>query len=301
MSGRRLKAGFYRDATKIKSAIPRLHQSIANVLVSRSPLHGWHKAFREEPEPFDDARNFGQVAHELKSILLGPQSIVTIASNDWRTMAAREQRDEALAAGKLPVLERRFAEAQKLLEILRLELDRREIALSGESELTALWRAQNGVWCEGRMDHFIRPAKNATAKNALIYDFKFMTSNATLRTCESRCIENGYDIQHAAYVEAAETILPELAGRVKMQFVFVEVEPPNAVRIAPLAGSMRTSGQWRWAKAQRIWRECMENFGPAKPWPNYEDDGVSLECPAWALREQITEGQDFGRLSIDGD
>jgi hypothetical protein len=92
-------------------------------------------------------------------------------------------------------------------------------------------------------------------------------------------------------VQAIEFLYPELAGRVTMKFIFIETDPPHAIRIMPVGGTMRTSGQWRWAKACEVWQECLERYGVENPWPSYPDDGEPAECPSWALNAQLVEDE----------
>lgn len=262
----------------VKVETPRLHQSTATVLINKSPLHAWYKQFGGAVEEYDENRNLGSLCHAL---LLGGEDIVEVAAKDWRTNAAKEERDAAIAAGKIPVLSHKLAEAEALADKVRVFLAKKTIILGGESEMSVKWETPGGVACEGRLDHF-------QLYSGMIYDFKFCAS-AAKRVCENKFIEFGYDIQHAAYVQAIETLYPELAGKVSMEFIFVETEPPHAIRIMPVAGTMRTSGQWRWARACEIWSECLESFGTETPWPAYEDDGEAAECPAWALNAQLVQ------------
>jgi hypothetical protein len=270
--------------------MPMLHQSIAAEIVNRSPLHGYWKAFKKGKEEWDDARNFGQVCHK---VLLGGKELVVVDAPDWRTNKAKEERDAALESGQIPVRIGRYAEAVKLIGVVTNALfDSWRIALTGQSELTAIWNC-HGAWCQGRLDHLILHGSKKRPSGALILDFKFITSAATKKACENRFIEHGYDIQHAAYVEAVGTLYPKLAGKVKMQFVFIEVDDPNAMRLMPVAGSMRKSGEIRWAKARGIWRDCMKTYSKETPWPAYRDDGEAAECPPWALNAQIAELDNF--------
>lgn len=267
--------------------VPMLRQSIARALLV-SPLHGWWKAFGEQPEPWDDTRNFGSVCHAL--IASKPGKVVSVDAPDWRTAAAKEKREEILAEGKYPVLFERLNKAICLVDRTRDLLGDAGYSLTGQSEVTVIW-SMSGVVCRGTLDHLILPPPRATKKRAIIFDFKFPGSEATLKACENRFVDQGYDIQHAAYVESIETIFPKLRGRVDMIYVFAETEPPYAVRIAPLAGSMKTSGLWRWAKAREIWKECLKKYGESTPWPGYKDDGSRLECPAWMLNAQLEEAE----------
>jgi len=262
-----------------------LHQSFAGRLVGLSPLHAWHRAFGAVPgdEEYSEARSFGQVAH---SVLLGGGDLAVIDAPDWRTAAARERRDEALSAGKTPILKARYQQALELAVKVPAALEANGCpALTGKSEATAIWR-KNGIWCQSRLDHVIIPAPKKSFSGALIYDFKFTTTEATKRACERKFIGLGYDVQHAAYVEAIEHIYPRLRDRVKMTFVFVEVNPPHAIRVMPVGGTMRMSGMVRWAEAREKWAQYLEKYGTEKPWPGYADNGEPAECPAWALRSQ---------------
>jgi hypothetical protein len=281
-----IKAGLY-DIPPAESDPPRLHQSIAAELMNRSPLHAWHKAFRREPEEFDAARSLGTVCHALL-LGKGEDNLVPVDAPDFRTGRAREERDAALAIGKTPVLVWRYEEARRLAAMVVLALAARGITLSGRSEVTAIWR-KHGVWCQGRMDHVILPKLRTRNKHAVILDFKFTGGAAVKKTCEARFIEHGYDIQDATYTEALGTIFPKLRGRIEMIFVFIETDPPHAIRLMPVAGSMKTSGIWRWEKARQIWKGCLEVYGTDKPWPSYGDDNEPAECPQWALNAQITE------------
>jgi len=240
----------------------------------------------------DDARNFGQICHKL---LLGGKDLVIVDAPDWRTAIAREQRESAMQAGKLPVLSRRADEANKLMIHVHAALVRHGLHdefCKSQTEVTAIWKS-SGVRCQGTLDSVLVPKKFSRKKKALIMDFKFTTVPATKRGCENRIIEHGYDIQHAAYTEAIETIFPKLAGRVEMLFVFVEVNPPHAVRVMPLSGSMKECGQQRWIEARVAWKENLTKYGTATPWPSYSDDGEYALCPPWILNEQIAKLDNF--------
>ena len=255
----------------------RLHQSIAAEIMNRSPLHGWHKAFKKEPEAYDARTTLGQIAH---SMILGGKDIVAIDAKDWRTSAAKEARDAAILAGKLPILKERLIEVRKLVDDVNGFMVEHGIE-SGIDETTIQWETPSGIPCEGRLDRWI-PKRN------LIIDFKFCES-AHKKVCESKFIQFGYDIQSAAYTQGVEFINPQLAGRIDMWFVFIEVDPPNAMRIMPLAGSMKTCGQWRWGQACDIWAACLEKYGPDKPWPSYSDSNEPAECPPWFMNQQMIQ------------
>ena len=294
-----LKAGLYSGEPDFgPDAPPRLHQSLAAVLVNYSPLHCWWKAFGAPDKEYHAAARLGQIAHAL---LLGGGNIVEVDAEDFKPKAAREQQAAAIATGKMPILKSKLGEARTMVARVERSLSARGIQLQGRREITAVWQAPNGVWCQGRLDHLIVPEIYLVSKagkrrrrakkwlRAEILDFKFTSVEATKKKCEAKIVEYGYDIQHAAYVQAIETLYPELAGRVKMSFVFVEVKPPHAVRIMPLAGQMREYGAARWLQACIAWEDCMEKYGAKNPWPGYADDKEPAECPAWVWNKLVAE------------
>lgn len=294
-----------------------LSPSTAATLVNRSPLHAWHQKFIEKPVP-TEAMDRGTLAHAL---LLGQaDTIGVVQAKDWRTNAAKEQRDCIRAEGKLPVLADKLEEAVLLAEATRKNLTERGILLVGESEVTAVWEVVSGVlisspdlsisnnpptenltvWCRGRLDHWIAEPTEAFHSvpanyqgflpGGLILDLKFVSS-AQLAKCERHLIEYGGDIQWAAYTQAIERIFPEKRGRVDMLFIFVEVDPPFALRVCPLAGSMKALGAAKWARAVDLWARFMQEYGKEKPWPAYLDDGQPAECPAWAMTAELEAGE----------
>jgi len=280
IEAQKMSDGLYHSGVPIgDDPVPRLRQSTASLLVNDSPLHGWYKHFHEQDEEFNSVTNRGQLCHAL---LLGGAEIVSIDAPDWRTKAAKEQRDEAIAAGKIPVLTEKLADANDLKASVDLGMKSRGIILDGWSEVSAIWTRLSGIRCQGRMDHFSKD-------RAKIYDFKFTQGSIAKSACERSMISFGYDVQHAAYIDAIEHIIPELAGKVTMDYIFVQVDPPYAMRVMPVGGTMRRLGEWKWARACEIWQECLEKYGIDTPWPSYADDGEPAEAPAWALNQELTD------------
>ena len=89
----------------------------------------------------------------------------------------------------------------------------------------------------------------------------------------------GYDMQAAAYLSAATRLMPEMAGRIEVVFLFAEVEPPYCVLAAKPSAAMWTLGEVRWMRAVELWARCLAE----DEWPGYASEVVTLEPPAWAL------------------
>src|SRR5262245_44641936 len=94
---------------------PSLTQSIAKILLERSPLHAWHAHPRLNPDykPDDDTKfDIGNVAHKLmigrgKDIEQLPEKY-----EDWRTKDAKQWREAAASQGKLAVLGHQYQRAE---------------------------------------------------------------------------------------------------------------------------------------------------------------------------------------------
>lgn len=275
---------------------PTLSASIAHVLETCSPLHAHAKHPRlgglvREPKDWHD---HGSLSHRL---LLGRGAEVEVVeAPDWRTKAAREARDAAREAGKIPVLEADYLAAEATSEELRARFADRGVELDGESEVVALWEEpsdQGGpVACRGMLDHL-----KAGGGKAVIYDLKSCRS-AHPDACRRSADSYGYAIQEAAYRSALELAMPHMTGRVDFVFVFYELEPPYAVTPVRLAGAFRELGERRWRRAVGTWARCLREGR----WPGYADDGVvSLEPPPWALNRDLEKNAAAGEAALMGD
>ncbi len=88
-------------------------------------------------------------------------------------------------------------------------------------------------------------------------------------------------------VTALAAYLPELEGRIKMKFLFVEPEPPHAISLAEPSGAMRDLGRRRWLAALRGWKVCTTH----DVWPGYETGCITVDPMPWAAEEMLEQGQ----------
>ncbi len=258
---------------------PSLSASIAGVLESQSPLHAWsrHPRFGGISRAPTKSLDGGALSHTL--LLDAGKGVEIIKANDFRTNAAKEARDAARDAGRIPVLEKDYEAADAVASILRQRFLDLGITLDGDREITALWTetASNGaqVQCRGMLDHLKRPR---------IIDIKSIRS-ANPNVCRRHVETYGYAIQRAAYVSAIEKIHPEFAGRVDFVFVFFELEPPYAVTPVRLNGAFRELGERAWSRAVDRWEECLRT----NHWPAYVTDIIELEPSEWALSKDMNK------------
>lgn len=251
----------------------RLSPSIASILLKRSPLHAWqyHRLGGGEQSEQTDATRRGRL---IDAMLLGNgPEIIVVPAKDWRTNAAKDARDAAEVAGKIAVLADKFDAASTAVQAIRDRLRVRGIEFTGQSQVTQVWES-DGCECKGKLDHLMLP---------VIYDLKCV-DDASDEAITKSIVSYGADVQHAAYVEGVEANNPDLIGRVKMLFVFVEPEPPYAINVRPLGGSMRELGERKWRRAKATWAKCVKSG----VFPGYENT-APLEAKPWQLSEEMDQ------------
>lgn len=260
--------------------VPSLSQSCAHILLTKSPLHAWNdhpKLGNNRVEESTQAKDDGTLMHKL--ILGKGTDIALIPADDYRTSAAKELRDAARNAGKLPVLERKYMEAAQAAKVIRENIAQYAIKFTGQSEVAAEWfeDGEHGpVRCRGRFDHVDFDA-------GVILDLKKARS-AHPKAAARSMIDYGAHIQHAAYSSALEKLRPDHLGRTDFIFLFVEMDAPYAVLPARPDGAMRELGQMAWDRAVKIWERCLR----MNRWPAYVDSITTLAPPPWMLTEEIS-------------
>lgn len=267
--------------------VPSLSQSIANELLSKSPRHAWTRHPRlgkqvnsggPDTEALDtEALAAGKIIHKL---LLGCGAEIDVLDFDsYRTNAAKEARDNALQLRRVPMLRHKYEPLVEVAEALRESLaSEHGVVLDGQSEIAFEWdeRGERGpVRCRGRMDHI-------KIEQAAIFDVKKIRS-AHPDMCRKHIEQFGYDIQWAAYTSALAKYRPEYLGRVSMQFLFMELDPPYAITPVTMSGQMREIGQMRWQRAVDLWSRCLSTGR----WPAYTEKPISIEPSPWFMQREF--------------
>lgn len=266
---------------------PSLTQSLAKILIERSPLHAWYAHPRLNPNyQHDDDTKFdiGNIAHTL---MIGRgKEIVVLDFDDWRTNAAKEAREAAAAEGKLAVLGEKFMVAQAMVRAAHegLELAGCGDAFkpeNGNGEIVAAWQ-EGSLWFRTMIDW-------ASVQSPVFYDLKTTGMSAAPHGIDRLMATAGWDVQAAFQERGLDAIDLERAGRRKFRFVAQEDEPPYALTVCELPESTMTMGRKKVDHAIKIWRECME----ANRFPGYPPEIVFPQYPGWAetqwLERELTE------------
>jgi hypothetical protein len=259
---------------------PSLTQSVAKLLIDRSPAHAWWHHPRLNPafERNEDSKfSIGNVAHAL---LLGRgKDFVVVQADDWRSKAERDKRDEAQAAGKVAVLTEQHDRASQMAAVARQRLARLDIPLAqGAAEAVIAWR-EGALWFRAMLDWL-------AADCALILDYKTTAASASPLALPTKLVSDGWDVQAAMHERGLDVIDPSGAGRRRHIFLCQECDPPYALSVSELSESVMTMGRKKLAYAVDLWAACMR----ADDWPSYPGEVQRPAYPShlearWLARE----------------
>lgn len=252
---------------------PALSNSLIKPLLQQSPYHAGLQHPKLNPDRTVEngkAFDLGTAAHAL--LLEGADRCRVIEADDYRTKAAREDRDLAYADGVTPLLRAQYDAAKVMVERAREYLEHTEFAgvLSrGKPEQSFFWQ-ELGIWLKARADFL-------TDERDLILDYK---STGLPPARWKRAIpEQGYDTQSLLYPRGLSVL-----GHPGCRFVFLVQETcePYACWLVESSESMRELASMKVARAIRTWGECLRQ----QRFPSYPTTVQHAEAPAWAMVEE---------------
>lgn len=266
---------------------PSLSSSLAKLLIDKTPRHAFEAHPRLNPhfEPDHDVKfAVGSVAHEIALGKGGGFEILDFA--DYRKDAAKAARDRAWLAGKTPVLAYQYESAVEMAQAICARLweipdcrplfgarkgEAAQALTAGVGELVLYWRDRGNVLCRAMLD-WHGPALDQ------IWDLKTTGAGLSDEQLARTAVSFGYDLSAAFYLRGLETLFPELRGRCKFRWIFVEDEAPYEVRVVEPSGEMLAIGARKAALAIEKWRRCMAEG----EWPGYPSTIDRLALPGWA-------------------
>lgn len=268
---------------------PSLNHSVLRLILDKSPLHA--RAEHPRLNPAHEAKDptsamiAGTVLHRL--ILGRGDEIAVIAADSYRTNAARELRDAALARGATPILADDYADLQTCADAVVAQLrDDPEAATffaPGRSEAIAIWRT-GPVWCRAMIDRLPNEA------GAPIWDIKSTDKSARPADWE-RSLARQYATQAAFYRLGAGTALQRPVG--EMRFIVFERSPPYALSIVACGDTLIEAAEAEIMKAIKTWAVCTLTG----EWPGYGKGVHRVEAPVHTLMKQEEAKLDFGRIA----
>lgn len=242
---------------------PELSSTAAKRIL-RSPAHYlWEQQHRVEKATYD----FGHTVHAL--VLGTGLEVVRIRAEDWRTKGAQEQRKEAYAAGKVPLLAKDYARARDTAKAVQDHPVAGLLFTSGQPEVSMFWTDEaTGVECRGRIDYL---------RDGQAIDLK-TTSDADPAAFGRTAAKFAYDLQTQWYAEGYHAITGE---HVESLHVLVETSAPHGVSVVQLDDEALHIGALKAAQARETYRQCVETG----QWPGYPTNVHLVGLPAWAVYE----------------
>lgn len=233
----------------------------------------WERDNGRPPKPEFD---FGHAAHKL--VLGVGDDLVLLDVGDFKTKAAREERDAAYAAGKVPITLVEYAKVEAMAAALRahpvasalFDPDR-----GGKPEQSLFWAdRRTGVKRRARFDWLPAP----TSGRMIIPDYKTAKS-ADPSEFDRAMHAYAYHQQSDWYRDGAISL--GLCGDDAM-FVFVvqEKDPPYVVTVIQPDQTAMAIGRLLNREAIDIYRKCVETDN----WPGYSDDVEIVGVPRWVER-----------------
>lgn len=262
--------------------VPSLSRSIALLLCDLSPAHAEAAHPRLGPGLADDPdeavtvpdakedRDAGTAAHSI--FLRGENIIEKVPFDTYQTKAAKEIRDAALAAGKVPLKQSKYDDVMRLVDVLEKMRSTTGFFTKGKPEQTLIW-CVGGLWCRAMVDWL--PDDPAEP----LLDLKTTGGRARSTVWARGAFDKGYDLQSVLYCEgAAELRDGELTT---MQFIVAETKAPYGIRRFELSPDAIEVGAQRLNYARNIWEHCLK----AGKWPTYPIDAEWIDAPVFVQRE----------------
>lgn len=258
---------------------PSLSSSIGKIILGQSPAHAYtaHPRLNPEFEAEEKASfDLGEAVH--KHLLTEGRAIEVVDADDWRTKAAKELRDQARAANKIPILKAKMAEVEAMVGAARKQLARFQVPdllEGGKPEESLAWTEETEygeIWCRARLDYAKPPE--------FVIDYKTSGVSAHPDALPRRVYDLGYDFQAAFYrrgIRALTKISPRFV------FIFQETSAPYAISPIELSPAALDMAERKVEEAIRLFAWSM-NKGS---WPGYPNRITRIDPPAWAEKSWL--------------
>ncbi len=272
-----------------------LSSTIAKKLVAQSPAHahlahprlgGAKEEGEEESDPKSTkAQEKGTLIHRL--LINDGADILECLYDSWRKDAAKAERDLAKAKGLVPTLPHLLADARAAANAARKQLDDLGYGYAyrdGMKEVVIVWE-EDGIWLRAKLDNL---HIDETHKIAEIRDLKTVTRSSHPEACAAQIDKMGYDLSIVFYKRGLIAVRPDLAGRIKCAWDFVETSAPYAATPVEIAAEWELAAEMKCERAIALWRKCMAE----KRWPYYTMKQVRLNPKPWMLGDLMANQHD---------
>lgn len=272
---------------------PSFTQSLAKILIEQSPLHAFQAHPRlnvpaadeddGETEKYVKAQAIGNAAHAL--MLDRGKTMAVGDFNSWRGKAPQAFKDEAIAAGKEPILRKHFETAGLMVDAAIEQLTRihgcKNAFTAGDPEVV-IANCEDGIWLRSMVDWLSPDLRE-------VWDYKTSGMSASPYNTGRMMASAGWHVQAAMHERILDALDPQGAGRRRFYYVCQENEAPFALTVNEIGEAALTIGRKQIDYAIRMWAHCLIK----DTWPAYPLRIIRPELPAWAenswLNREIAE------------
>lgn len=292
--GDTVKPGIYSSIKMAEYlALKALSAGRCNVILTQSAFHALH----DEQSAPSEVSEIGTAIHD--GLLEGVDRIVAIEADDWRTKAAKAAREEARAAGKIPILARKAEQVTRAIDCARGYMSQSELAdeWAGESEaeLTLVWK-EGKVLCKARPDWL-------AADRSLLIHVKTTAGSAQPESwIRNQLCASGYDLA-AAFYERGLYAAESGKGRDAPTSVFlvIEQQPPFGCSLVGLSPAMMDLASSKAERAIAIWQKCQASgnypcypsriaYAEPLPWQMVNEEAEKFQHESEQLSEEELQG-----------
>lgn len=197
---------------------------------------------------------------------------------DWRTKAAKEERDAAYTEGRIPLLTKEVEDIRAMHSVVWRDTLGARAFSGGKAEQSLVWRDEEfGIWCRLRPDYMPNNA-------ARIFDYKTAADGSPAAFMKD-IYNRGYHQQAAWYLDGYEAVTKQRPR--EFWFVVQEKTAPFLLSFYHMDELSLEIGRTLNRQAKGIFAWCLRN----NRWPGYqpEVDGKTrffiTSPPAWMVRE----------------
>lgn len=234
---------------------PSMSTGTVKALTTKSRKHAWwnHPRLGGAPSSSSSASRKGTAVH--REVFGGDDSIVVLDFKDYRTKAAREARDAAEEAGKVPMLKHEWVDIEAAAEPARDALARIGV---GRCEVTHLSKV-DGVWQRSRHDWI-------DTDLPIVIDGKSVSCADPVEWAKRVPMGGGYHWQAELGLEGLAQLTGIPLREWRWFWLLIEVEPPYCCSLVEADPAMLELAGEQIARARRLWRECLDT----QQWPGFE-------------------------------
>jgi hypothetical protein len=267
------EASYHRDPVKGGS----LSYSGAKKLLAEGGPELYAYEREHPPEPSAEME-LGTAAHKL--VLGVGAELHEVKYDTYNTKAAKQDRDEARAAGKVPLLTHQMETVKAMAAKLREHTWASALlGQDGTAEASGFWTdPEYGTWWRCRWDRMPEPDPRRRPQLA---DYKTCASAAPGKFSKA-VADFRYYLQAHVYTTGYNALFGDrIAAPADFNLIAQETKAPYRVAVYRLHPDALRKGRDDASRAMEIWHDCTE----AGVWPGYDPEPQVIDLPYWSYKE----------------